>query len=63
VLGGEADGAAPEEPRLRYGQLRRELIQVERAALLGLRDDGRLKTAVLRLTERDLDLEEARVRD
>ena len=47
--------------RFRYGALRRELIGVERAALLGLRQDGQLRPEVLRLIERDLDLEEARL--
>jgi len=61
VLGGERDGGPPEDPRLAYGALRRELIQVERAALLGLRRDGRVKTDVLRTIERDLDLDEARL--
>ena len=46
---------------LTYGELRRELIGVERAALLGLRDDGRLRPDVQRLIQRDLDLEEARL--
>jgi Na+/H+ antiporter len=57
VLGGE--GAAP--PRRGYGDLRRELIGRERAALLGLRDSGKLRQDVLRRIERDLDLEEARL--
>ncbi len=61
ALAGERDGA-PEDPRLSYGELRRELIRVERAALLGLRSQGRLKPALLRTIERDLDLDEARLR-
>jgi Na+/H+ antiporter len=65
VLGGEepaeaADGARQE--RLRYGDLRRDLIAVERATLLDLRGDGRLRQDVMRDIERDLDLEEARLR-
>jgi CPA1 family monovalent cation:H+ antiporter len=62
VLGGE-DGARDQvrDVRFRYGALRRELIGVERAALLGLRDDGQLRPDVLRQIERDLDLEEARI--
>ncbi len=47
--------------RFRYGELRRELIGVERSALLGLRSEGRLRPDTLRLIERDLDLEEARI--
>ncbi len=50
-----------QEGRFRYGALRRELIGVERGALLGLRDEGRLRPDTLRLIERDLDLEEARI--
>ena len=41
--------------------LRRELIGVERAALLGLRNEGKLRPDVQRLIQRDLDLEEARL--
>jgi CPA1 family monovalent cation:H+ antiporter len=60
--GGEQEGAADvRETRRRYADLRRELIGVERAALLGLRDDGRLRPDVQRLIQRDLDLEEARL--
>jgi CPA1 family monovalent cation:H+ antiporter len=62
ALGGEE---VPEESRreLReYGAMRRELITVERAALLGLRNDGRVSQDVVRRVERDLDLEEARIR-
>jgi hypothetical protein len=35
---------------------------VERSALLGLRADGRVRQEVMREIERDLDLEEARLR-
>jgi Na+/H+ antiporter len=64
VLSGDRDGTgrAPEDPRLSYSDLRRELIRVERGALLGLRDDGRLRPDLLRQIERDLDLDEARLR-
>ena len=60
ALGGEpVDGVRAE--RLRYGDLRRDLIAVERASLLGLRADGRVGQEVMRRIERDLDLEEARL--
>jgi len=49
------------DTRLRYGALRRELIGIERSALLGLRAEGQLRPDTLRLIERDLDLEEARL--
>ena len=63
VLGGDPEGrAAAREPRLRYSELRRELIDVERAALIGLRDEGRLPPDVMRQIQRDLDLEEGRLR-
>ena len=60
--GGEQDGASDvRESRRRYGDLRRELIGVERAALLGLRNEGKLRPDIQRLIQRDLDLEEARL--
>jgi monovalent cation/hydrogen antiporter len=62
VLGG---GDLPEDGRRElqeYGALRRELIAVERAALLGLRNEGRVSHDVVRRVERDLDLDEARIR-
>jgi Na+/H+ antiporter len=63
VIGGEGDEAraASREPAARYGELRRELIGVERDAILGLRNEGRLKPDVMREIQRDLDLEEARL--
>jgi Na+/H+ antiporter len=62
VLGGEKAVDAAVDERLRYGDLRRELIRTERAAVLGLRDEGKVNQEVQRLIERDLDLEEARLR-
>jgi monovalent cation/hydrogen antiporter len=63
VLGGEDPEAAAREQRVAdYGQLRRELIGIEREELLGLRREGRLRSQTLRQIERDLDLEEARIR-
>jgi CPA1 family monovalent cation:H+ antiporter len=62
VLGGESDGRPPPDPRLSYGELRRELIRVERDALLGLRAAGRVRPEALRNVQRDLDLDEARLR-
>ena len=62
VLGGDTDGRPPPDPRLRYGPMRKELIGVERDTLLELRDQGRVKPDVLRAIQRDLDLEEARLR-
>ena len=60
--GGDQDGFGDvRETRRRYSDLRRELIGVERSALLGLRDAGRLRPDIQRLIQRDLDLEEARL--
>jgi CPA1 family monovalent cation:H+ antiporter len=63
VIGGDGDEAraASREPVVRYSELRRELIGVERDAILGLRNEGRLKPDVMREIQRDLDLEEARL--
>jgi len=63
VLGGEDPDVAAREQRLAdYGELRRELIGIEREELLELRSAGRLRHETLRQIERDLDLEEARIR-
>ena len=63
VLGGEDPETAARQERLAdYGRLRRELIGVERQELLALRNGGRLRDATLRQIERDLDLEEAKIR-
>ena len=42
--------------------MRRDLIQSERSAVLGLRNEGRISQETQRVIERDLDLEEARLR-
>jgi Na+/H+ antiporter len=63
VLGGEEPETAAREQRLAdYGELRRELIGIERDELLNLRSAGRLRNTTMRQIERDLDLEEARIR-
>ena len=62
LLGG---GDLPEDGReeLRsYGSMRRELIGVERATLLRLRGERAVGVDTIRRVERDLDLEEARLR-
>jgi Na+/H+ antiporter len=54
--GGERfDGHAPLKSRLRQ-----EVLAAERAAVIGLRDRGRIDDETLRLVERELDLEEQR---
>jgi CPA1 family monovalent cation:H+ antiporter len=62
VIGGEKPPDAAADQRLRFGEVRRDLIQAERAAVLGLRNQGKVSQEVQRLIERDLDLEEARLR-
>ena len=61
----EAIGGTPEEPGgplvRQYGDMRRELIGVERRTLLELRTENEVAPDVLRRVERDLDLEEARL--
>lgn len=51
-----------EEAIASHQRLYREIIQVERAALIGLRDQGQIDDEVLREMERELDLEELRLR-
>ena len=58
----EARRTRSQEQRMRYGDVRRDLIKAERAAVLGLRNEGKVSQEVQRLIERDLDLEEARLR-
>ncbi|RKQ93655.1 sodium/proton antiporter (CPA1 family) [Solirubrobacter pauli] len=62
VLGGEKTPDVLQEQRMRFSDVRRDLIQAERAAVLGLRNEGRISQDVQRQIERDLDLEEARLR-
>jgi hypothetical protein len=56
----EEDGD-PEERSLAFQRFRRELLGAERAALLELRNQGRLSDETRRRIERDLDLEDARL--
>lgn len=60
--GQDPETAAREERITNYGELRRELIGIEREELINLRGIGRLKNDTMRTIERDLDLEEARIR-
>ncbi len=50
-----------EERSLDYQRFRRELLGAERAALLQLRNEGRLSEEARRRVERDLDLEDTRL--
>jgi CPA1 family monovalent cation:H+ antiporter len=62
LQGDERAKLAAENPLSGYRTVRRELIEREREVLLNLRDEGRAKIDVLRRIERDLDLDEARLR-
>jgi Na+/H+ antiporter len=62
VIGGEKAPDVLADQRMRFGEVRRDLIEAERAAVLGLRNEGKVSQDVQRLIERDLDLEEARLR-
>jgi CPA1 family monovalent cation:H+ antiporter len=61
-----ANGAGPDDQHLSpeaYRRLRRDLLRVERDAVIGLRDRGEINDEVLHRIERDLDLEELRLGD
>jgi CPA1 family monovalent cation:H+ antiporter len=57
---GEDDGEI-ESQSADFQRLRRELLEAERAAVVGLRRDGRISDQVMRRVERDLDLEDSRL--
>lgn len=66
IQGGDGQGGdggqAIEDPAKVSRKLRRELIAAERASLLRMRGESRVKADVLRRVQRDLDLDEARLR-
>jgi monovalent cation/hydrogen antiporter len=57
---GEDDGSI-ERQSADFQRLRRELLEAERAAVVGLRREGRISDEVMRRVERDLDLEDSRL--
>jgi CPA1 family monovalent cation:H+ antiporter len=57
---GEDDGSI-ERQSTDFQRLRRELLEAERAAIVGLRREGRISDEVMRRVERDLDLEDSRL--
>jgi monovalent cation/hydrogen antiporter len=61
-LSGEGGEVPIEDPLKGYRRLRHELIGSERQTLIGMRNEGRVKNDVLRRIQRDLDLDEARLR-
>jgi monovalent cation/hydrogen antiporter len=62
AIEGKGEVVPLEDPVLDYQTLRRQLLGVERAALVGLRNSGRIRPDIFRRIQRDLDLEEARLR-
>jgi NhaP-type Na+/H+ or K+/H+ antiporter len=61
-LSGEGGEIQIEDPLSGYRRLREDLIGVERRTLLAIRNDGRANQEVVRRIQRDLDLDEARLR-
>jgi Na+/H+ antiporter len=57
---GDDDGAI-ERQSTDFQRLRRELLEAEREAVVGLRREGRISDDVMRRVERDLDLEDSRL--
>jgi Na+/H+ antiporter len=62
ALAGDAAEIPIQDPLTGYRWLRGDLIDAERTTLLGLRNEGRLKQELFRRIQRDLDLDEARLR-
>jgi monovalent cation/hydrogen antiporter len=59
--GVDGDGIDYEERSVAYQRLIREVLDAQRATLLGLRDRGEINDDVLRRIERELDLEDSRL--
>ncbi|HYH62162.1 MAG TPA: Na+/H+ antiporter, partial [Solirubrobacterales bacterium] len=57
--GSESDGIEARSED--YQRLVREILDAQRAVLIGLRDEGRINDAVMRTIERELDLEDSRL--
>jgi Na+/H+ antiporter len=59
---GDSDGDGKVEKRsLKYQRLRRELLEAERHAVVEMRNTGEISDEVMRLVERDIDLEVSRL--
>jgi CPA1 family monovalent cation:H+ antiporter len=58
---GDGDDGGIESRSADYQRLRRELLEAERGAIVGLRRDGVINDDVMHRLERDLDLEDARL--
>ena len=57
----DMDDGQIEERSIAYQRLMRQLLDAERAAVLVLRNEGRISMEVMQRIERDLDLEESRL--
>jgi monovalent cation/hydrogen antiporter len=57
----DQDDGGIEERSQAYQRLRRELLDAERQAVVGLRREGRINDEVMNRIQRDLDLEDARL--
>lgn len=57
----DGDDGAIEERSLQYQRARRELLDAERAAIVALRNEGRIAEEVMHSLQRDLDLEDSRL--
>jgi monovalent cation/hydrogen antiporter len=57
----DGDDGAIEEQSLQYQRARRELLDAERSAVVGLRNEGRIADEVMHRVQRDLDLEDSRL--
>jgi monovalent cation/hydrogen antiporter len=57
----DGDDGAIEEQSGRYQRARRELLEAERAALIGLRNRGVINEEVMHRVQRDIDLEASRL--
>jgi Na+/H+ antiporter len=55
------DDGAIEEQSVAYQRVRRELLDAERAAVVALRNEGRIADQVMQRVTRDLDLEDSRL--
>jgi Na+/H+ antiporter len=58
----QRDGIGEEPDMAMYQRLQTEVLHAERAAVIRLRDQGRIDDEVLRTLERELDLEDQRLR-
>ena len=57
----DADDGQIEERSVAFQQLRRQLLDAERAAVVALRNQGKISDEVMQRVERDLDLEDSRL--